>query len=76
MYRGDYLEILWLLKREQVQSTKITRALDLLKSRKKPDATWEIEHPLRNLIIPVDNRHYGKELITERAREVTEYYSP
>jgi len=74
MYRGDYLEILWLLKREQVKSILINKALDLLKSKIRPNGTWELEHPLRNLIIPIDNRNYGKELITERAREVINYY--
>ncbi len=74
MYQGDFLEILWLLKRERVKSTRIKRALDLLKSKMKPDSTWEIERSIKDLIIPIGKRDYGNELITRRAREVVEYY--
>jgi hypothetical protein len=74
MYQGDYLEILWLLKREKVKSVHINKALDLLKSKMKPDLTWKIERPIRNMIIPIGKRNGGNEFITERAREVIDYY--
>ena len=74
MYHGDFLEILCLLKREQVNSIHMNRALDLLREIMKPDSTWEIEHPLKNLIIPFGNKNYGNEFITRRAKEVMDYY--
>jgi hypothetical protein len=74
MYKTDYLEILWLLKREKVKSVHLEKALNLLKSKMKPDSTWVIERPIKNLIIPVGNTNYGNELITRRAREVIDYY--
>lgn len=74
MYQGDYLEILWLLKREQVRSIQMDRALNLLKSKMKTDLTWDIERPIKNLIFPIGNKNFGNELITKRAREVIDYY--
>lgn len=74
MYQGDYLEILWLLKREKVKSVHINKALNLLKSKMKPNSTWKIERQIRNLIIPIGNNNNGNEFITKRAREVIDYY--
>jgi len=74
MYQGDFLEVLWLLKREKVQSIHMNRALNLLKSKMKADSTWEIERPVKDLIIPIGKKNYGNELVTKRAREVIEYY--
>ena len=74
MYQGDYLEILWLLKREKVQSIHIKKALYQLKSQMRPDSTWKIERPIKNLIIPMGRKNYGNEFLTERAREVLKYY--
>jgi hypothetical protein len=74
MYQGDYLEVLWLLKRENVISTKINRALDLLKSKMKSNATWELERTIKDLIVPVTKTKGGNEFITKRAREVIDYY--
>lgn len=74
MYQADYLEILWLLKREQVKSIYVNRAIDLLKSKMRPNSTWKIERPMKNLIIPIGNQNYGNELITRRAKEVIDYY--
>jgi hypothetical protein len=73
MYQADFLEILWLLKREQVKSIHIDKALNLLRSKMNPGSTWKIERQIKNLIIPVGNKNYGNELITRRAREVLEY---
>lgn len=74
MYQSDFLEILWLLKREQVKSIHIQRALNLLKNKINPDSTWKMERQIKDLIIPIGKKNYGNELITRRAREVTEYY--
>lgn len=74
MYQADFLEILWLLKREKIQSEYINRAFNLLKSKMKQDSTWEIERPIKNLIIPMGKKSYGNEFITNRAREVYDFY--
>lgn len=74
MYQGDYLEILWLLKREKVKSVHVNKALNLLKSKMKPNSNWKIERQIRNLITPIGNNNNGNEFITKRAREVIDYY--
>jgi hypothetical protein len=74
MYEGDFLEILWLLKREQIKSPHLDRALDLLKGKMSSDASWKIERQIKNLIIPIGRKTFGNELITNRAKEVIEYY--
>jgi len=75
MYQSDFLEILWLLKREKIVSPNLVRPLELLKSKMKSDGTWNQERIMSNLIIPMNNRKYGNLFITERAREVMEFYS-
>lgn len=74
MYQGDFLEILWLLKREQVKSVHIQRALNLLNNKMGSDLTWKIERQVKDLIIPIGKKSYGNEFVTNRAREVMEYY--
>jgi hypothetical protein len=76
MYHADFLEILLLLKREQINSIHIEKALNLLMSKMKPDSTWEIEYQIKNLIIPIGKKNFGNELITRRAKEVIDYYAP
>jgi hypothetical protein len=73
MYQGDFLEILWLLKREQVKSEHLQMALNLLESKMDSGLTWKIERQIKDLIIPIGKK-YGNEFITNRAREVMEYY--
>jgi hypothetical protein len=73
MYQGDYLEILWLLKREKVNSLHINKALHLLQSKMKINSTWNIERQIKKLIVPIGN-NTGNEFITERAQEVIGYY--
>jgi hypothetical protein len=76
MYQGDYLEILWLLKKEKVKSIHIIKALNLLRSKMKPNSTWRIERQIKNMIIPIGkNNNYGNEFIKDRAREVIDYYA-
>ncbi len=74
MYQSDFLEILWLLKREKVKSSQLDRAIDLLKQKMGSDSTWKIERRIKDLIIPIGKRYYGYQLITRRARHVLEYY--
>ena len=74
MYKSDFLEVLWLLKREEVKSVHMDRALDLLISKKKPDATWELERAIKDLIVPITKRKYGNKLVTRRAKEIIDYY--
>jgi hypothetical protein len=76
MYQADYLEVLWILKREKVKSPRINKALRLLKNRVKPDWTWDIERPISNLIIPITKRNHGNAFITRRAKEVMDFYKP
>ena len=51
MYQADFLEILWLLKREAVKSGRINKVLDFLKSKMNSDSTWKIERQIKNLIV-------------------------
>ena len=74
MYQGDYLEILWLLKREEVKSRQMNKALDLLKSKMNPDSTSKTERQIKNLIVPIGNNNGENEWITRRARDVMDYY--
>ncbi len=74
MYESDFLEILWLLKREQIRSEHMQRALNLLEEKMSLEGTWKIERQIRDLIIPIGRRNYGNEFITNRAREVMAYY--
>jgi hypothetical protein len=74
MYRADFLEILWLLKREGVRSSNMTRALHVLLSKQHGDATWHLERPNKELLVPLHRSPLGNTLVTERAREVSDYY--
>lgn len=74
LYSADFLEILWLLKREEVKSPQMDQALALLKSKIKPDGTWSLERKTNNLIIPIGKQNFGNELVTRRAKEVMGYY--
>jgi hypothetical protein len=74
MYHGDFLEVLWLLKREKIRSKHIEKALNLLQSKMEPDGTWKIEHSVKNLIIPISNK-IRNEFLTRRAKEIMNYYS-
>lgn len=70
MYNSDFLEILWLLKREKVKSDLINEALNLLKSKMQSDNVWKIERKINNLIVPFGKQNYGNCFITDRARYV------
>lgn len=74
MYRTNFLEILWLLMRESVNDKRMKKALKLLKSKQNKDGSWNLEQPVANLIVPVGKKNKPNPFITERAKEVLEYY--
>ncbi len=73
MYQGDFLEILWLLSRESVRSPRIDRAVELLKSKMRPDGTWSIERKIQNMAVPLEKKQ-ADYFITERAREALDFH--
>lgn len=75
MYKSDFLEILWLLKRESVKSSKMKASLDLLKSKKQTNDFWLLERKLNNLTASVGELGQANRYITERAKKVLVYYS-
>ena len=72
-YKSDFLEILWLLKREAVHDQRMARALTLLRSKKQDNGTWELEKSM-NTIISIGQKEKANAFITERAIEVLDYY--
>jgi len=72
-YKSDFLEILWLLSREEVQDRRMSRSLDLLRSRMKDGGCWELEKSM-NLIASIGQADRANVFITERATEVLDYY--
>ena len=45
-YKSDFLEILWLLAREEVHDRRMSRALALLRSIVKDGGFWELDKPV------------------------------
>ena len=43
MYKSDFLEILWRLKRERAREEVLLPALELLRSKQLDDKTWPLE---------------------------------
>lgn len=74
MYHSDFLEILWLLKRENVRSENILPALQLLRSKQQPDGIWNLEKKISNMAASVGAENKPNEYITKRAIEVLEFY--
>lgn len=74
MYNADFLELLWLLKREEIRSPKLDRALELLKKKQKPGGTWELEHQIKPLTVSITKTKGGNALVTRRAKEVLDFY--
>ncbi len=74
MYHSDFLEILWLLKRENVKNDNSRMAVELLKSKMQPGMKWKLEQPVHNLITSAGVKDGVNEFITERAREVIDFY--
>lgn len=69
MYHSDFLEVLWLLCREGRHDPSMNRALDLLKSKRQSDGTWNVERRIPDLITTVRS-DFLSACITKRAEEV------
>ena len=74
MYKSDFLEILWLLKRENVKSNKIRSAIDLLKSKQGPSGDWNLEKKVNNLATSIGVVNQPNPFVTKRAKEVLAFY--
>jgi len=72
-YKSDFLEILWLLAREKVRDRKMSRSLELLRSKMKDGGFWELEKSM-NIIVSIGQKDCANAFITERATEVLDYY--
>lgn len=73
MYKSDFLEILWLLKREKVQSDQLKPALEILKSKER-EGFWNLEKKVHNLTTSVGVVNKPNEFVSKRAREVMTHY--
>ncbi|MEL7586923.1 MAG: hypothetical protein AAGU19_09430 [Prolixibacteraceae bacterium] len=74
MYKSDFLEILWLLKREQVRSEQLYPAIDMLKSKRLPSGEWNLERKISNMTAGVGEINTPNSFITQRAAEVLDFY--
>ncbi len=72
-YKSDFLEILWLLAREEVRDRRMSRALALLRSKMKDGGFWELEKSM-NIIVSIGQKDCANAFITERATAVLDYY--
>ncbi len=75
MYKSDFLEILWLLKREKVHSSVLSEAIQLLQSKQHADGNFNLEREVHRMTTSVGRINEANPFITERAREVLDYYS-
>jgi hypothetical protein len=73
-YKSDFLEILWLLAREEVHDRRMSRSLALLRSKMKDGGFWELEKSM-NIIVSIGRKDCANAFITQRATEVLDYYS-
>lgn len=74
MYKGDFLEILWVLKREQIRSDKLNNAIALLKSKQQEDSSWFLEREISNMVVGIGMLNHPNAYITKRANEVLGFY--
>jgi len=72
-YKSDFLEILWLLAREGVRDRRVSRPLELLRSKMMTGGGWSLEKPA-NTIVSIGQKDCANVFITERAIEVLDYY--
>jgi len=75
MYKSDLLEILWLLKRENVQSDNLRPAIDLLKSKQLSCGNWNLERKVNNMVTSIGEINQPNQFVTRRANEVLDFYS-
>jgi hypothetical protein len=71
-YKSDFLEILWLLAREEVHDGRMSRSLELLRSKMKDGGFWELEKSM-NTLVSTGQKDCANAFITERATEVLDY---
>lgn len=74
MYTSELLEILWILKREKVESEALIPALNLLKSKRNKEGTWNLERKISNLVSTVGEGGAPNPFISSRAEEVMDFY--
>lgn len=74
-YKSDFLEILWLLKRENVKSDNLRLAIDLLKSKQLSCGNWNLERKVNNMATNVGNINQPNQFVTRRAKEVLDFYN-
>jgi hypothetical protein len=74
MYKSDFLEILWILKRENVMSDDLIPALDLLRSKCQADGNWHLERLVHNMAAPIGRLNQPNPFITNRAKDVLGFY--
>ncbi|KAA3609858.1 MAG: hypothetical protein D8M58_08560 [Calditrichaeota bacterium] len=74
MYKSDFLEILWLLKREKIKSEKLEPALKLLKSKQQESGYWQLERKVNSMVSSIGELGKPNEFVTDRANEVLKYY--
>ena len=75
MYKSDFLEILWLLKREKIKSEQLTKAIRLLKSKQQKDGTWNLERKVNNMVVSIGEPEKYNPFVTKRASEVLDSFS-
>ena len=74
MYKSDFLEILWLLKREGIKSENLCPAIDLLKSKRLSSGNWNLEKKINNMVASIGEINQPSQFVTRRAKEVLDYY--
>lgn len=74
MYKSNFLEILWLLKREKVCSPKVEDALNLLQSKKQSDGTWLLEKKVSNMVTSVGAEKRSNPFVSQRANEILSFF--
>ncbi len=74
MYKSDFLEILWLLKRENIRSEKLKPAVNLLKSKRMPHGSWNLENKVNNMVTSIGETSRPNYFVTRRAKEVLNFY--
>ena len=75
MYKSDFLEILWLLKRENVKSDNLRLAIDLLKSKQLLTGDWNLERKVNNMTTSIGEINQPNQFVTIRAKEVLDFYT-
>lgn len=72
-YKSDFLELLWLLAREEVHDRRMSRSLEMLRSKMKDGGYWELEKEM-NSIASTGQKDRANAFVTERANAVLDFY--